>query len=48
MVHLERVGRLKEPEEARIKAHYFDGIVLLARYEMEAVNNIALIYFIPN
>ncbi|XP_059436923.1 ALBINO3-like protein 2, chloroplastic [Corylus avellana] len=30
MVHLERVGRLKEPEEARIKAHYFDGIVLLA------------------
>jgi hypothetical protein len=48
MVHLERVGSLEEPEEARIKAHYYDGIVLLARYEMEGVNNIALIYFIPN
>ncbi|GLT55387.1 hypothetical protein SLA2020_285150 [Shorea laevis] len=30
MVHLERVGRLEEPEEARSKVHYFDGIVLLA------------------
>jgi hypothetical protein len=39
MVHLERVGSLKEPEEARSKVHYYDGIVLLARYEMEAIKN---------
>ncbi|KAF3452436.1 hypothetical protein FNV43_RR02869 [Rhamnella rubrinervis] len=30
IAHLERVGKIKEPEEAKSKAHYFDGLVLLA------------------
>ncbi|KAL5538697.1 hypothetical protein UlMin_044465, partial [Ulmus minor] len=30
LVHLERVGRLKEPEDPRSKAHYFDGLLLLS------------------
>ena len=32
LVHLERIANLKEPDEPRSKAHYFDGLLLLARY----------------
>ncbi|CAK9156326.1 unnamed protein product [Ilex paraguariensis] len=28
--HLERVARLKEPENSKSKAHYFDALLLLA------------------
>lgn len=35
IAHLERVGKMKEPEEPKSKAHYFDGLVLLARYYRE-------------
>ncbi|XP_031401334.1 ALBINO3-like protein 2, chloroplastic [Punica granatum] len=28
--HLERIAALKEPEEPKIKAHYYDGLVLLS------------------
>ena len=31
IAHLERVANLKEPEEPKSKAHYYDGLVLLAR-----------------
>ncbi|XP_062084221.1 ALBINO3-like protein 2, chloroplastic [Humulus lupulus] len=30
LVHLERIGRLKEPEDPVSKAHYFDGILKLS------------------
>uniref|UniRef100_A0A0A0LHD0 ALBINO3-like protein 2, chloroplastic n=1 Tax=Cucumis sativus TaxID=3659 RepID=A0A0A0LHD0_CUCSA len=30
IAHLERVANLKEPEEPKSKAHYYDGLVLLA------------------
>lgn len=30
IAHLERVGRMEEPEDSKSKAHYFDGLVLLA------------------
>lgn len=32
IAHLERVASLREPDEPRSKVHYFDGLVLLARY----------------
>lgn len=32
IVHLERVAQLEEPDEPSIKAHYFDGLLLLSRY----------------
>lgn len=32
LAHLERVAELKEPEDPKSKTHYFDGLVLLARY----------------
>ena len=35
IIHLERVASLKEPEDPKSKVHYFDGLVLLARYELE-------------
>lgn len=35
IIHLERVASLKEPDDPKSKAHYFDGLVLLARYELE-------------
>lgn len=31
IAHLERVANMKEPEEPKSKAHYYDGLVLLAR-----------------
>lgn len=31
IAHLERIANMKEPEEPKIKAHYYDGLVLLAR-----------------
>ncbi|GAY37243.1 hypothetical protein CUMW_027570 [Citrus unshiu] len=30
IAHLERIGNLKEPEEPKSKAHYYDGLVVLA------------------
>ncbi|XP_059280464.1 ALBINO3-like protein 2, chloroplastic [Lycium ferocissimum] len=30
LVHLERIGTLKEPEDPKSKAHYYDGLVLLS------------------
>ncbi|KAM7524401.1 hypothetical protein LguiA_014303 [Lonicera macranthoides] len=30
MVHLERIASLKEPEDSKSKAHYYDGLVLFA------------------
>jgi YidC/Oxa1 family membrane protein insertase len=30
LVHLERISSLKEPEDLKSKAHYYDGLVLLA------------------
>ncbi|KAA0051404.1 ALBINO3-like protein 2 [Cucumis melo var. makuwa] len=30
IAHLERVANMKEPEEPKSKAHYYDGLVLLA------------------
>ncbi|CBI17666.3 hypothetical protein AAG906_013567 [Vitis piasezkii] len=30
LVHLERIANLKEPDEPKSKAHYFDGLLLLA------------------
>ncbi|KAM4079923.1 hypothetical protein ACJW30_09G152000 [Castanea mollissima] len=30
IIHLERVASLKEPDDQKSKAHYFDGLVLLA------------------
>ncbi|KAJ4709239.1 ALBINO3-like protein 2, chloroplastic [Melia azedarach] len=30
IVHLERIGDLKEPEEPRAKAHYYDGLVVFS------------------
>lgn len=30
MIHFDRLGRMKEPEDARSKAHYYDGLVMLA------------------
>lgn len=33
--HLERVANLKEPEDAKSKAHYYDAFLVLARYELE-------------
>ncbi|KAK4602008.1 hypothetical protein RGQ29_011191 [Quercus rubra] len=30
IIHLERVASLKEPDDPKSKAHYFDGLVLLA------------------
>ncbi|XP_044483698.1 ALBINO3-like protein 2, chloroplastic isoform X2 [Mangifera indica] len=30
IVHLERIANLKEPEEKKSKAHYYDGLVLLS------------------
>ncbi|XP_023546234.1 ALBINO3-like protein 2, chloroplastic isoform X1 [Cucurbita pepo subsp. pepo] len=30
IAHLERIANMKEPEEAKSKAHYYDGLVLLA------------------
>uniref|UniRef100_A0A2P2J882 Uncharacterized protein n=1 Tax=Rhizophora mucronata TaxID=61149 RepID=A0A2P2J882_RHIMU len=38
LVHLERVANFTEPEDSKSKAHYYDGLVLLARYEL-ATNN---------
>lgn len=34
-MHLERAASLEEPEDPKSKAHYFDGLLLLARYEFE-------------
>lgn len=34
IVHLERIGDLKEPEEPRAKAHYYDGLVVFSRYDI--------------
>lgn len=41
IAHLERIGNLKEPEEPKSKAHYYDGLVVLARY----VANITFLIF---
>ncbi|XP_050381361.1 ALBINO3-like protein 2, chloroplastic [Argentina anserina] len=30
IVHLERIAQLNEPDEPKIKAHYFDGLLMLA------------------
>ncbi|XP_062084220.1 ALBINO3-like protein 2, chloroplastic [Humulus lupulus] len=30
LIHLERIGRLKEPEDPVCKAHYFDGLLMLS------------------
>lgn len=30
LVHLERIAKLKEPEDPKSKAHYYDGLVLLS------------------
>lgn len=35
IVHLEGVASLEEPEDPKSKAHYYDGLLLLARYEFE-------------
>lgn len=35
IVHLERIANIKEPQEPKSKAHYFDGLLVLARYEFE-------------
>ncbi|KAK4394988.1 ALBINO3-like protein 3, mitochondrial [Sesamum angolense] len=31
LLHLERIAQLEEPEGAKIKAHYYDGLFMLAR-----------------
>ncbi|WRX25198.1 hypothetical protein QQP08_017685 [Theobroma cacao] len=30
LAHLERIANLKEPEDPKSKAHYFDGLLLLS------------------
>lgn len=30
LIHFERLGRIKEPEDSRSKSHYYDGLVMLA------------------
>jgi YidC/Oxa1 family membrane protein insertase len=40
LVHLERISSLKEPEDLKSKAHYYDGLVLLARYFKDRVNDL--------
>ncbi|KAF5959296.1 hypothetical protein HYC85_000505 [Camellia sinensis] len=35
--HLERVANLKEPEDSKSKAHYYDAFILLARYELGVI-----------
>ncbi|GMN25994.1 hypothetical protein TIFTF001_001138 [Ficus carica] len=30
LVHLERIGKLKEPDDPRVKGHYFDTLLLLS------------------
>lgn len=33
--HLERIAQLKEPEDSKNKAHYYDGIFLISMYEAD-------------
>lgn len=33
-VHFERVANMEEPEDPTSKGYYFDGLLLLARYNM--------------
>lgn len=30
ILHLERIGHMKEPEDAKSKSHYYDGLLMLA------------------
>ena len=36
-MHLERITSLEEPEDPKSKAHYFDGLLLLARYDYKQI-----------
>lgn len=33
LVHLERIAQMKEPQDSKSKAHYYDGLIILSRYE---------------
>lgn len=35
LVHLERIAQLKEPEDPKSKAHYYDGLIVLSRYVID-------------
>lgn len=32
LAHLERIAHIKEPEDAKSKAHYCEGLLMLSRY----------------
>lgn len=34
IIYLERVAQMEEPEDAKSKAHYYDALLLLARYDL--------------
>ncbi|CAK7329634.1 unnamed protein product [Dovyalis caffra] len=38
IMHLERITSLEEPEDPKSKAHYFDGLLLLARFWNMVIN----------
>ena len=40
LVHLERIARIKEPEDSKSKAHYYDGFLVLSRYGTDATTHI--------
>lgn len=34
IVYLQRVAQMEEPEDAKSKVHYYDALLLLARYNL--------------